>query len=827
MSTKNEKQVKVDHVVQPSRKRFPRRSTATNTGEKVSRCPATFLEYVLQPGQVVQIFVKNVSGNKESFVGYYDREHLDQLKADVSNYSGKAEGIYYSLHAVTPECLDRSKNCLLPVYKAKSAKNADIVKRRLFLVDIDPVRSGTISATNEEKAAASQTASRILRWLLAQGWPHPVIVDSGNGYHLIFLINLPVDDDGITRNCLRALAVKFDDEKAKVDSTVFDLTRISKLPGTMACKGEPSKERPHRISECRMLVKRLNEVPGQLLKQLAAESPMEPSTLKKAAPLITAKASSVVASPTVLKRACVYLAMLPPAIEGQNGHDQFFNAACRLIDDFGLTLEESLPLLREYNSRCVPPFEEVELLHKLESATEKVGSRGGPTRRCVQDVTTRVSKKQSAADAEFLGSVPDFGLVEKIGILISVSSFITRPADSWVWLWQCYSLLRSDFLIPDVLLRQLKWGGRFGKNWRVLLKKDCKFLKSKPDSDCTVRKCSFGGLGKPHRHYCWSTDKFGLLDPFQKQTGTQPGQPRYFELYAEHNRAKLREFRTKGVLFNAYWPALLFGSSKCVGWTARQQRLLAGVVHELTRSKHRRAGEYVTSEIFVGNVVAQANEKSHELVCPLLDSKGQYAVFAGNGRRKGLGYQICGKTGKGWLDRAGYPEIHRLPPQKRIEKFKTFLSDLETLSRDLGLIPAALGRNGWKGINEMLDCLLTGNGSDWLEACTLRIFVPADWQLHWRQFFSTKMGFRWIPSSPEDLGPCPDRAEDFEPNRITTVSQIEQLLKEQKWTRQQLADKIAAVTEKPCSRKRVQRHLRGKSSTREFFMAVEEIRKSL
>lgn len=77
--------------------------------------------------------------------------------------------------------------------------------------------------------ASRQTIKRILRWLLEKGWPPPVIVNSGNGYQLIFLINLPVNDENITRNCLRALAAEFDDERAKVDTKVFDRTRIPLL----------------------------------------------------------------------------------------------------------------------------------------------------------------------------------------------------------------------------------------------------------------------------------------------------------------------------------------------------------------------------------------------------------------------------------------------------------------------------------------------------------------------------------------------------------------------------------------------------------------------
>jgi hypothetical protein len=69
----------------------------------------------------------------------------------------------------------------------------------------------------------------------------------------------------------------------------------------------------------------------------------------------------------VIERARAYLATIPPAIQGQNGSKPTYRAACKLIE-FGLSIEQALPLLQEYSSRCVPPWSDRELLHKLEDA---------------------------------------------------------------------------------------------------------------------------------------------------------------------------------------------------------------------------------------------------------------------------------------------------------------------------------------------------------------------------------------------------------------------------------------------------------------------------
>src|SRR5262249_51862751 len=74
------------------------------------------------------------------------------------------------------------------------------------------------------------------------------------------------------------------------------------------------------------------------------------------------------ASEQVVERARAYLRTMPPAIQGQNGSKLTFRAACVLVQGFGLAIEQALPLPPEASSRCVPPWSDRELLHKLEDA---------------------------------------------------------------------------------------------------------------------------------------------------------------------------------------------------------------------------------------------------------------------------------------------------------------------------------------------------------------------------------------------------------------------------------------------------------------------------
>jgi hypothetical protein len=78
----------------------------------------------------------------------------------------------------------------------------------------------------------------------------------------------------------------------------------------------------------------------------------------------------------VYERARRYMEKIPPGIAGQGGSKPCYRAACALVLGFDLSVAEALPLLQEYSARCLPPWSDKELLHKLESASKASGERG-------------------------------------------------------------------------------------------------------------------------------------------------------------------------------------------------------------------------------------------------------------------------------------------------------------------------------------------------------------------------------------------------------------------------------------------------------------------
>jgi hypothetical protein len=73
----------------------------------------------------------------------------------------------------------------------------------------------------------------------------------------------------------------------------------------------------------------------------------------------------------VFERARKYVAKMDPAIEGQNGSRDEFKAAVVCVRGFRLSAGETRTILDEHNQRCVPPWSEKEIEHKIADAINK------------------------------------------------------------------------------------------------------------------------------------------------------------------------------------------------------------------------------------------------------------------------------------------------------------------------------------------------------------------------------------------------------------------------------------------------------------------------
>ena len=198
--------------------------------------------------------------------GYYN--DYKKLARDIKPFDGKAS-IYITINPCKPELLTRSPNRLR--FSAKvTTSDDDILCDLWFPIDTDPVRPAGISSTDDELKSALAKRDEVAEFLSRRNGT--VRGMSGNGGH--GLIRLPGYPNVLrTRQAkqrlLHFLSDRFSDwetdsngkfildgrgrkilrqDGVSVDNTVFNMSRIWKLYGTLACKGETTPHRQHRRS---------------------------------------------------------------------------------------------------------------------------------------------------------------------------------------------------------------------------------------------------------------------------------------------------------------------------------------------------------------------------------------------------------------------------------------------------------------------------------------------------------------------------------------------------------------------------------------------------
>jgi hypothetical protein len=199
-----------------------------------------------QPGDVAELRILHHPTARATTSGYYDDHEL--MARDAARLSGKAPAVYATLNPVLPALLARAKNHLRVV--EETTKDNEILRLAWFLVDCDARRPARISATDTEHAAALEKAKQCREWLRGEGWPEPIFADSGNGGHLCYRLELAntAANTEMLKSCLLALDLYFTDTVVQVDTSTYNPSRIVKVWGTLAMKGDDVPERPHRLS---------------------------------------------------------------------------------------------------------------------------------------------------------------------------------------------------------------------------------------------------------------------------------------------------------------------------------------------------------------------------------------------------------------------------------------------------------------------------------------------------------------------------------------------------------------------------------------------------
>ncbi|PWT83058.1 MAG: hypothetical protein C5B57_07600 [Blastocatellia bacterium] len=200
------------------------------------------------PGVAV-LEARILATEKGTVAGYFD--DIDRCVAALEKAADQFNGqsnFYIVMNPVDPACLARATNRLVP-FARFTTSDRDVLQRRFLLLDFDPVRPKGVSSTADELQRALSLRDRVIDWLTtAGGWPDPIRAMSGNGGHADYRIDLPNDERSrdLIKRALGGLARMFDTPQVTIDPAVYNASRIIKVYGTVARKGDATAERPHR-----------------------------------------------------------------------------------------------------------------------------------------------------------------------------------------------------------------------------------------------------------------------------------------------------------------------------------------------------------------------------------------------------------------------------------------------------------------------------------------------------------------------------------------------------------------------------------------------------
>ena len=226
----------------------------------------------------IPLEVRMLKTKKGTRSGYYIDKN--KLLSDIQEHDG-VDNIFFTLNVFSDDLMARAKDRLLN-YAQHTTSDSDIIRRKLLLIDIDPCRASGISSTDEELEYANKVAEEVKLFLNDNEFPQPVKACSGNGYHLLYKLDLPNTKE-VTENIkvfLQVLDNKFSTEKAKVDTTNYNPARITKLYGTIACKGDSIEGRPHRRSRIVDVPEKFEVVEEVLINKIAELMPKKGNKTK-------------------------------------------------------------------------------------------------------------------------------------------------------------------------------------------------------------------------------------------------------------------------------------------------------------------------------------------------------------------------------------------------------------------------------------------------------------------------------------------------------------------------------------------------------------------
>ncbi|MEW8506890.1 MAG: hypothetical protein AB2598_09285 [Candidatus Thiodiazotropha sp.] len=198
---------------------------------------AEYLDWAFRDAGIVEL--RHHKGDRW-ITGWFNRP--EPLINEYKHRTGLGN-LYISLNAPKPRIVRNTMG-------GRALRDYDVGWIVRLPFDFDPVRPAGCCSTEEELRLACEARDRFIIAMNILGWPMPLRAKSGNGYHAVYRVRLPVNAE--TREMIKAiysgLYAEFNTPDVSFDSSVRNPGRIFRLYGTWNRKGFPKHSRPQRLS---------------------------------------------------------------------------------------------------------------------------------------------------------------------------------------------------------------------------------------------------------------------------------------------------------------------------------------------------------------------------------------------------------------------------------------------------------------------------------------------------------------------------------------------------------------------------------------------------
>ena len=198
--------------------------------------------------------IRNFNGKTQTVGGVFS--NVGNLINAIESAVGGNVNWYFVFNEIDSPVLknkvvfNENNECLKILKNGGGIADGDIVKRRWVMLDFDPIRKSNTSSTEQQLEKARQVAQRVWEFLFYNGFSNYVGCLSGNGYHIMLPCEMVANEqtDRLVKDFIKVISMLFSTQDVEIDIAVSNRSRLTKLYGTLAMKGENSELTPHRLS---------------------------------------------------------------------------------------------------------------------------------------------------------------------------------------------------------------------------------------------------------------------------------------------------------------------------------------------------------------------------------------------------------------------------------------------------------------------------------------------------------------------------------------------------------------------------------------------------